>query len=530
MAGFAGFWILTSPTTWSLLHSSRDVADADPADLGNGRDLFYSAGCGTCHATPGAKGGQPDVTRLGGGVALTSAFGTFYMPNISPDLQDGIGGWTTVQFTDAMRAGVSALGANEYPSLPYTSFQRMTANDARDLFGYIKTLPAVPGKMREHDLKFPFNIRRGIGLWKLVYFDGEPLPTAPGKSKAWLRGRYLVEGPGHCAECHSPRDAAGGIVLAKRFGGAADAEGDGYVPNITPDDTGIGYWSVHEIARYLKNGISPVGLPAGRSMTAVVANMAQLMPDDRIAMAEYVKTLPPIDAPNQGVPPPNRTTTIRILPPSASKTPSPAAALAVPAAVAAQSKILYAVATKPLYLDKPGPEKAAGAGDGRLLPAAQVEVVAADGDWLQVKVGGWQQQGAEASVTTLEGQRILVATLDPAAAAKMSRDATAKDAGTGLVWSQGSLMAWVSKTDFNPSLPAVWTYASGLYGASCGTCHAAHPTEAYLANQWIGNLKAMKRFTSLDDGQYRLLLAYLQLHSKDAGPVAAAAAKTEQKL
>ena len=130
-----------------------------------------------------------------------------------------------------------------------------------------------------------------------------------------------------------------------------------------------------------------------------------------------------------------------------------------------------------------------------------MDVVAADGDWLQVTVAGWQQQGVEASATAREGQRILVATLDPAAAAKMSRDKTEKDAGTGLTWSQGSLTAWVSKADLNPSLPAVWAYAGGLYGASCGTCHAAHPTEAYLANQWIGNLKAMKRFTSLDDRQ-----------------------------
>lgn len=524
VAGFTGYWVLTAPATWALLHPTRDVADAGPANLGNGHDLFYAGGCGTCHATPG----QAEQTRLGGGVALTSAFGTFYMPNISPDLHDGIGTWTTAQFTGAMRAGVSEHGANEYPAFPYTSFQRMTANDLRDLLGFIKTLPAVPGKVRDHDLKFPFDIRRGIGLWKLVFLDGEPLPAAPGKSASWLRGRYLVEGPGHCAECHSPRDAAGAIVSGKRFAGAPDPEGHGYVPNITPDDTGIGYWSVHELASYLGNGISPIGLPAGGSMTAVVANFAHLTPDDRTAIAEYVKSLPAVDAPNAGAPEPNRTATVRMLPPSSDQTPSPAAALAVAASVASQSKTLYAVATKPLYLEKPG--ASAGAGDGTLLPAARVEVVAADGGWLQVKIKGWQQQGAEASLTALEGQRILVATLGPAAVAKPSRDKTVKDASTGLTWFEGTLTAWVAKTDLNPSLPAIWTYASTLYGGSCGTCHSAHPTEAYLANQWIGNLKAMKRFTSLDDGQYRLLLAYLQLHSKDAGPMEAAAVKAGQGL
>jgi mono/diheme cytochrome c family protein len=397
----------------------------------------------------------------------------------------------------------------------------MDANDLRDLFGFIKTLPAVPGKVQGPDLHFPFNIRRGIGLWKLVFLDGEPLPPAPGKNAAWLRGRYLVEGPAHCAACHSPRNVAGGIVSDKRFSGAPDPEGHGYIPNITSSDTGIGYWSVHEIASYLTDGISPIGLPAGGSMTAVVANMAHLSSYDRTAMAEYVKSLPPIDQPNQGVPQPNRTTTIRMLPPSANKTPSPAAVLAVSAAIASQSKTLYAVSTKPIYIDKPG--AAAGPGDGTLLPAAQVEVLGQDGEWLHVKIDGWQQQTADASLTTLEGQRILVATLDPAALARMSHGEPVKDAGTGLMWAQGSLTRWVSKTDMNPSLVALWTYAGGLYGSTCSSCHSLHPADSYLANQWIGNLKAMKRFTSLDDGQYRLILAYLQLHSKDGGPAEAAA-------
>jgi mono/diheme cytochrome c family protein len=196
--------------------------------------VFFAGSCGTCHATPG----QADATRLGGGLALVSGFGTFYMPNISSDVQDGIGAWTTAEFTRAMREGVSRAGANEYPAFPYTSFQRMTANDLRDLFGYIKTLSPVAGKARDHDLAFPFTMRRGVGLWQLVFLDGEPLPAAPNKSKAWLRGRYLVEGAGHCAECHSPRNVAGAIEAGKRYSGAPDPEGQGYVPNITPAEPG----------------------------------------------------------------------------------------------------------------------------------------------------------------------------------------------------------------------------------------------------------------------------------------------------
>lgn len=524
VAGFTGFWILTSPTTWSMTHPTRDVADAGAPNLTNGEALFYAGSCGTCHATPN----QPDETKLGGGVALVSGFGTFIMPNISSSKTDGIGGWTQAAFIDAMRAGVSDHGANEYPALPYTSFQRMTANDLRDMFAYIKTLAPVAGAARDHDLQFPFNIRRGIGAWKLAFLDGKPLPPAPGKSATWLRGRYLVEGPGHCAECHSPRNAIGAVVSDKRFSGAPDPEGNGYVPNITPDDTGIGYWSKHEIAAYLGTGISPIGLTAGGSMAAIVGNMAHLTAEDREAMGEYIKTLPAIDAPNAGVPPPNRTPVVRMLPPSAHAAPSPTSALAVPAVTVSQSKTLYAVGIGPLFLAKPA--SSAGQGDGKLLPGAKVDVLAQDGDWLQVRIGGWQQEGAEASLYALQGKRIMVATLNQAMVATAARGQTVTDAATGLTWHEGSVTAWVPKTGLNPSLPAVWTYTATLYNTSCGTCHALHPADSYLANQWIGNLKAMKRFTSLDDGQYRLLLAYLQLHSKDAGPIAEPASATARKL
>ena len=184
VVGFTGYLVLTAPFFWSAVHPKRDVADAGAPDLANGHSLFYAGSCGTCHASPNQK----DETHLGGGLALTSGFGTFYMPNISPDKADGIGDWTTPQFVRAMREGVSAHGENEYPAFPYTSFQRMTANDLRDLFAFIKTLPAVAGKARDHDLKFPFTMRRGVGLWKLFFLDGEPLAADPKRSPAWDRG------------------------------------------------------------------------------------------------------------------------------------------------------------------------------------------------------------------------------------------------------------------------------------------------------------------------------------------------------
>jgi mono/diheme cytochrome c family protein len=510
--GFAGYWVLTAPFTWTALHPSRDVADAGPPILSNGQAMFYAGSCGTCHASPGQK----DETHLGGGLALASAFGTFYMPNISPNPADGIGDWTTAQFVKAMRDGVSNHGANEYPAFPYTSFQRMTANDLRDLFGFIKTLPPVSGKARDNNLKFPFTMRSGVGLWKLVFLDGEKLVPDPAHSQSWNRGRYLVEGPAHCAECHSPRDPLGAIIGDRRFSGGPDPEGHGYVPNITPDDTGIGYWSSREIADYLRTGISPIGLSAGDSMAAIVANMARLSADDRVAMAEYIKTLPAIDSPDLGAPEPNRTAVVEMLPAATTTVQSPTAALSVSVGTVPASEPLYVVAAKPVFLDRAN-ASVTGSGEGKLLPAARLEVVARDGEWLQVKIDGWQQEGSSA-LYALQGQRILVAALNPSAIARFTRSKTVKDPATGLTWFQGSLTAWVSSADLNPDIHAIWSYSSNLYNASCGTCHSLHATSDYLANQWIGSLQAMKRFTALDDGQYRLLLAYLQLHSKDVGP------------
>ncbi len=515
--GFGFYLVLTAPFTWEALHPTRDVADAGPADLANGHALFDAGSCATCHATPGQK----DTTRLGGGAALTSGFGTFYMPNISPNPTDGIGNWTTAQFVRAVREGVSTSGENEYPALPYTSYQHMTANDLRDVLGYIKTLPPVTGKARDNDLEFPFTMRRGVGLWKLVFLDGKPLVTPPDKSAAWKRGQYLVEGPGHCVECHSPRDGAGAVIADKRFAGGPNPDGDGYVPNITQDDTGIAYWSQQEVADYLDTGMTPINTQAGRSMAAIVANTAHLTQADRAAMAEYLKSLAGIDAPNAGAPEPNRTPVIRMLPVAGRSVKSPADVLAVPADALASATTVYTVATEPLFLAPPGTgtgASATGGGDGKFLPAAKLTVVARNGALLQVRVDGWQQEGSNAAFYAFKGQRILVAVLASAASAQVKRGTGIVDPATKLTWFPASLTAWVTKDGLNPDIAKIWDYSSHMYAASCGACHAPHPADSYLANQWIGSLYAMKRFSGLDDGQYRLLLAYLQFHAKDALP------------
>lgn len=522
VVGAGGFLVLTSPLTWRLVHASRDVADAGAPNLANGKTLFIAGDCAICHATPG----RGDPTRLGGGQALKTGFGTFYMPNISSDPIDGLGRWTVPQFVTAMREGVSPQGRNEYPAFPYTSYQRMRANDLRDLLGYIDTLPAVAGKVRDHDLKFPFNLRRGVGVWRLAFLDGRPAESIASQGVALDRGRYLVEGPAHCAECHSPRDAAGAIVGGKRFAGGADQGGTGYTPNITPDETGIGYWSENEIVDYLKLGTSPIDIHTGGDMAEIVANTSQLPDGELHAMALYLKSLPAVDAPAPGMAEPNRTAVIRMLPvKDAAAAESKLAALgATPTGAAAPSAVQYVVTTKSLFLDASS-AAAKGLAIGKVMASTRLDVLSRSGGMIQVRIDGWQQDDSDSALYALQGQRIVQAVLTPAAIARVVRGKAVHDPISNLDWHPSSLTAWVDAQGLNPGLPALWTYSAGLYGDTCAACHALPLSGAYLSNQWVGVLGAMKRYASLDDDQYRLLLAYLQYHSKDVGGSAVAATR-----
>jgi mono/diheme cytochrome c family protein len=282
-------WLLSAPRP---LYSAEDWRALEAGgDAEAGRIVFNVGGCESCHATPD----QPDPLRLGGGLELKTPFGSFYPPNISPDPNDGIGGWKVVDLADALMSGVSPRGQHYYPALPYTSYQRMSLTDVRNLMAFLRTLPAVQGRPPAHKLAFPFSIRRGVGFWKLLYLDEAKLAADPGKSAEWNLGRYLVEGPGHCAECHSPRDVFGGIVASRRFAGGPAPDGKGRAPNIT--GAGLAKWTKADIAEALESGLTPDGDSLGGAMAGVVRNMAQLPANYREAMAEYLKSLAPIETP-----------------------------------------------------------------------------------------------------------------------------------------------------------------------------------------------------------------------------------------
>jgi mono/diheme cytochrome c family protein len=278
-------WVLTMPAS-----VSAPVLGPYNANLDNGRTMFWAGGCASCHATPN----QDDKTKLGGGLALKSPFGTFYVPNISPDRDSGIGGWSEPQFVSAMLKG-SMDGQHLYPAFPYTSYAHMRIEDVRDLFAFLKGLPPVKSEVPDHQLQFPFNIRRALGLWKLLFFDDTTFRPDPAKSAAWNRGAYLVNGPGHCAECHSPRNLLGGIVASQRFAGGPNPVGDGWIPNIT--QKGIGDYSEADIAEILATGMTPGGDWVGGPMAEVVRTTGQLSEQDRAAIATYIKSLPPVEGP-----------------------------------------------------------------------------------------------------------------------------------------------------------------------------------------------------------------------------------------
>ncbi len=278
-------WILTRPAGLD-----RDLLEGVAGDANRGAAVFWAGGCASCHAAEGDAAGPVDPARplLAGGHRLETDFGVFVGPNISPDPVHGIGSWTLAEFADAMLRGVSPDGRHYYPVFPYTSYAKMTIQDVADLKAFLDTLPASNRADEPHELRFPYSVRRGIGLWKLRYLTTDWV--APAEGERAERGRYLVEALSHCGECHSPRDRFGGLDTSRWMAGAPNPSGSGTIPNITPARLD---WSAGDIAYYLETGFDPNFDSAGGSMASVIKNLARISADDRAAIAEYVKALPP---------------------------------------------------------------------------------------------------------------------------------------------------------------------------------------------------------------------------------------------
>ncbi len=283
IAGAALFWWLSAPA-----RAPASVLAAVSGDAARGEAIFHAAGCASCHAAPGAKGEARLV--LSGGRRFPSPFGTFTAPNISPHPQAGIGTWSALDLYNALHHGTSPDGRHYYPAFPYTTYIRMTPQDAADLHAWLMRLPPSPKASAPHDLPFPFTIRRGLGLWKRLYLSPEWIVTGD-LSPEEARGRYLVEALGHCGECHTPRNALGGLEKARWLGGAPNPAGKGRIPDITPGGLD---WSKADIAYYLETGFTPDFDSAGGEMAEVVENLSHLPKSDLMAIAAYLKRVPPV--------------------------------------------------------------------------------------------------------------------------------------------------------------------------------------------------------------------------------------------
>lgn len=279
--GAAAGWWLTAPKPLPAAMTAGLTGDA-----AKGEQVFWAAGCASCHMAPGATGDAQIL--LTGGQRFASDFGTFLAPNISTDPTHGIGGWSLAQFADAVMRGVSPEGQHYYPAFPYAAFGKMQVQDVADLKAFMDTLPADATPSLPHEIGFPFNIRRSLGGWKLLFLhedwviDGE-------LTEQETRGRYLAEAMAHCGECHTPRNLLGGLQLSRWLAGAPNPDGKGTIPNITPAKLD---WSAPDIASYLTTGFTPEFDSVGGHMAHVVENFARLPESEAAAVAAYLKRVP----------------------------------------------------------------------------------------------------------------------------------------------------------------------------------------------------------------------------------------------
>ena len=260
-----------------------------PGNPERGEYVLRLGGCISCHTDTKNKG-EP----LAGGVALKSPYGTFYAPNITPDPETGIGGWSTEDFIRAMTLGEPPSGLPYYPAFPYTSYTRMERQDLIDLKAYLDTVKPVKYQAPDNDLRFPYNLRIGIVFWRWLYFKPGPFVPDPDKSAEWNRGAYIVTGPAHCGECHSPRNFFGAVDTSHALAGTREGPDGDPVPGITQHaKRGIGGWTKDEIVDVLKSGFMPDGDVIGGSMAEMIENSSSHWTDaDLEAVADYLLSLP----------------------------------------------------------------------------------------------------------------------------------------------------------------------------------------------------------------------------------------------
>ena len=266
-----------------LLGLASPSAQAQRDDVKRGEYLARAGDCIACHTAP-------EGHIFAGGRAMPTPFGTLYSSNITPDRETGIGKWSADDFYTTMHKGRFPDGGLIYPAMPFASYTKVARDDSDAIFAYLKSIPPVNQKNREHDLRFPYNNRQLILGWRTLYFKEGDYKPDPSKSAEWNRGAYLVEGLGHCGMCHSPINALGGTSQSDAFKGGLIPMQNWYAPSLTSNrEGGLGDWSLKDITDLLKTGVSARGVVYGPMAEVVYNSLQYLSDEDTKAMAVYLK-------------------------------------------------------------------------------------------------------------------------------------------------------------------------------------------------------------------------------------------------
>ncbi len=259
-------------------------------DLANGERLYNASGCHSCHLPKSDSGF--DTASVAGGTPLQTPIGTLYPPNITPDSATGIGAWTDIEFVNAMQKGIGRSGVHLIPAFPFTSYTHMSVEDVLDIKAYLGTLKPIKNEVQGHDVFALPIVRRGLGAWKIIGLDETKTVADTSKSDAWNRGKYLVDGPGHCNECHTPRTLFMTSDTSKYLAGGPHPEGEGKVPSLI-DLVGRGkYKDAADLVSAFQFGeMMGYGRLASGGMGKVQTNISKLPEADIKAIAEYITSL-----------------------------------------------------------------------------------------------------------------------------------------------------------------------------------------------------------------------------------------------
>jgi mono/diheme cytochrome c family protein len=267
--------------------------------VAHGKALVETADCGSCHTADPAK-------PFAGGKRIDTPFGAIYAPNLTPDRETGIGAWSDVDFIRALRYGTAPDGSSYYPAFPYPYFTKLTRDDILSIRAYLSTLTAFQDKAPPPELRFPLNFRMVMWVWNYIFFKPGILDPDQQKGADWNRGRYLVEGAGHCGACHTPKNIFGADRRGRAFAGGR--VGGWFAPRLdAAARSGLGSWGVDDIVEYLQSGRNAKSHADGLMAEIVVNSTSKMSDSDLRAIAVYLKSLP-TGPPEPVVTPPSEAT------------------------------------------------------------------------------------------------------------------------------------------------------------------------------------------------------------------------------